>query len=233
MDVPLTIAAGTLPSGAVYNPQTYFNAIVARMSASISGGSILWGQIGGSEPGAQLPGGGLWFGSPYSGLAYWNSWDSAHGEYNAIDCVCGTPSHITQFACGATSANTTLTTPNKSGTIACLDDLVRKFGNQAYANPSTVNIDWDNPVAVFIAMNQDLTINNTNNSNGGFMDIWLGNASGNTGTTYAITTPGVAWPGGTVPTLSSGQSGKKVADHIRLYQVSGQIFGEIVKDFRY
>lgn len=233
MDVPITITAGTLPSGAVYNPQTYFNAIVARMSASISGGSILWGQIGGSQPGAQLPGNGLWFGSPFSGVAYWNAWDSAAGKYNAIDCVCGTSSHITQFVCGATSANTVLTTPNKSGTLALLEDLTRLFGNLAIANPSSVNIDWNNPVPVFIAMGQNLSINNINNRNGGTMDIFLGNASGNPATVYTLSTSDISWPGGTVPTLSSGRSGAKVVDHIRLYQVSGQIFGEIVKDFRY
>src|SRR5215813_8384475 len=155
-NVPLTIVAGTLPSGAVYNPQTYFNAIVARMTATVSDGNIVWGQVGGSQPGAQLPNNGLWFGNPVSGgSGYWNDWNSEAGVYLPIPVVCGQYINgvlrTTSIVCGATADNRALTTPDKSGVIATVSDLTRTFGTQTFGGTS-FSVDWSNRAQVYVVM---------------------------------------------------------------------------------
>lgn len=228
--LPITFVAGTLPAGAVYNAQTYFNAIVARMTGTVSSGNIIWGQLGGLEPTGPLPGTpgqeGLWYGN-----GYWHDWDPTSAKYLPIKLVCGQFTGgalvTTTIACGAT-ANRTITTPDNSGTIALTSDLVSELGTTVLSpTGSSVTVDWSNAAPVYIHMTANLTVNHTNDADGMIMDFWLENASGNSATTYTITFTGAHFA--TALTLSSGATGKLVIDHVRLYRVNAVLFGELMK----
>ncbi|PWT90889.1 MAG: hypothetical protein C5B54_06330, partial [Acidobacteria bacterium] len=165
VNVPLTIVAGTLPPGAVYNPQTYFNAIVARMTATIQSGNIMWGQLGGTEPNSPLPGNddtpGLWFGDPEGGDGYWNSWNTTAYKYLPARNVCGqyvnATLRTTDFVCGAVTADTTITTPDESGTLALTSDLVNALGLQTFGGTS-VHVDVSDRRAVYVVLSGATTI---------------------------------------------------------------------------
>jgi hypothetical protein len=265
-DVPLTIVAGTLPSGAVYNPQTYFNAIVARMTATVDDGNILWGQLGGTEPTGVLPGpnppGGLWFGSPVpadNDNGYWNMWNTDAAKYLPIRNVCGQyingDLRVTDFVCGAKTDDTTITTPDESGTLALVEDLPLQQGTQTYTNQAVIPIDWLNRAPVYTVMpttgtpNLTISFNDTHVENGWYMDFWLENKSAGTANAAAtFSIPRVYWsgywdtsiatpayvPGSDVePNLSKGVINTRVVDHVRVYRVAGIYFGALVeRDYR-
>jgi len=238
-DVPITITAGTLPSGAVYNAQTYFNAIAARMSASVSGGNVIWGQLGGGKPTGPLAGNasqsGLWFGSALGGSGYFNAWNVAAATYLPIPVVAGAyvnaTLRTTQIVCGAMTGNWTVTTPDAGGTMALLSDMIQMLGTQTPSG-TTVQVDWNNRASVYVVMTGNITITALNAKDGLIMDFWLENRSGTS--TYTLNMPGVEWPsGGAVPTLSAGVSGQRVIDHVRCYHTGGYLFGEMVaKNFQ-
>jgi hypothetical protein len=236
----ITIVAGTLPSGAVYNPQTYFNAIVARMSATIDSGNVVFGQLGGTQPGGALPGvngqAGLWFGNPVvGGHGYWNDWNADAATYLPIPVLCGqyvnNVLRTTNFVCGAVTANQTVTTPDKSGTLALTSDIVQALGTQTLPGSGTQTIDWSTPnPPVYIVMTGNVTISNTNMQDGMIMDLWLENASQSSATRYTIAVVGASWAtgGGQLTGLSAGVSGFRVIDHIRAYRTAGYLFAEVV-----
>jgi uncharacterized repeat protein (TIGR02059 family) len=237
----ITIVAGTLPSGAVYNPQTYFNAIVARMSASISSGNVVFGQLGGTQPAGPLPGvngqAGLWFGSPtVGGHGYWNDWNTDAAVYLPIPMLCGqyvnSVLRTTNFVCGAVTANQTITTPDKSGMMALISDIPQALGTQTLQGSGTQTVDWTEPnPPIYIVMTGNMTINNINMQDGMITDFWLENASQNSATRYTIVfTPAVEWPIGEsqLTGLSAGASGLRVVDHIRVHRTAGYSFGEVV-----
>jgi len=243
-DLPITIVAGTLPSGAVYNPQTYFNAIVARMTATVSGGNFIFGQLGGGEPTAPLPGNGsqagLWFGNPDAGggHGYWNDWNTDAVKYLPIPLVCGQyisgALQTTEFVCGARS-DQTITTPDASGTMALTSDLIQQLGTQTYSGITTLGLDWDNRAPAYVVMTTPgLTINNVHQQDGMIMDIYLENRDGSG--TYTIAVTGAVWNGGTgftPPALSTGVASTRVIDHLQLEQVAGIMFAYLVaKDHR-
>lgn len=245
-NLPITIRAGTLPAGAVYNAQTYFDAIVARMTATVSQGNVLWGQLGGSTPAGPLPGNddqsGLWFGNPVAGHAgYWNDYNSDAGVYLPIPVICGQYINgalkTTNIVCGAVTANQTLTTPDESGTIALTADLVFGLGTQTKSGSAAFTADWSLKTPIYVVMSVGgsagtvvLHINHTNDKNGMIQDFWLENAGGPT-FVYQLSMTDVYWFNGggstTPPSLSAGQTGKRVIDHVRVYRVGGYLFGVI------
>jgi hypothetical protein len=242
-DFPIKLKSGTLPAGAVYNAQTYFDAIVARMTATVSADNVIWGQLGGTEPPGELDGvndqAGLWFGNPDTdGMGYWNDWNTDAKKYLPIPLVCGQYTggnlRTTEFVCGAVTADTTITTPDGSGTLALQSDLIQALGIQTFSNmPATMNIDWSNRAPVYILMNGNLTINATNDKDGLVMDFYLENPTGAVqATTWTVTMPGVVWPivttGTQDPALSQGALTFRVIDHIRVYRAGGVKFGQVV-----
>jgi len=233
-NVPITIVAGTLPAGAVYNPQTYFNAIVARMSATVSGGNIVWGQLGGNQPNGALPGNdgqaGLWFGNPVSGgKGYWNDWNADASVYLPIPLVCGqyvnSVLRTTNIVCGAVGNNWTLTTPDKSGTIATTADLTRAFGTQTFGGTS-VTVDWTNRSQVYVVMSGNTTMLEVSGTDGQIVDYYIENPTANA---WTLNWPTVIWPSGvTQPFTLTGVSGQRVIDHYRISSAAGHLFGEVV-----
>jgi hypothetical protein len=227
--------AGTLPTGAVYNGQTYFNAIVARMTATVSGGNILWGQLGGNQPNGPLPGSdsqaGLWFGNPLGGMGYWNDYNTDAASYLPIPVVCGQfvngALRTSNIVCGAVAANQTITTPDASGTMALFSDIIQQLGSQTFSGMSTVNVDWNvSHQPVYIIMTGNVTVRIYNNKDGMIQDFWLENPT--QGSTFTISFPGVFFENGTAaPTLSPGISGFRVIDHVRIYICGGIAFGEL------
>lgn len=235
----ITLVAGTLPSGAVYNAQTYFNAIVARMTASISSGNVVWGQLGGTQPSGPLPGNagqaGLWFGDPLGGSGYWNDYNIDAAIYLPARMVCGQYVNgvlrTTDFVCGASAANRTITTPDNSGIMALISDIPQALGTQTLPGSGSQTVDWTEPnPPVYIVMTANMTINSINTKDGMIVDFWLENASQSTSTTYVLTLPGVAFPigGGQLLGLSAGVAGQRVIDHIRVHRTGGYLFGEVV-----
>src|SRR5215469_2868980 len=242
-DVPISIVAGTLPVGAVYNPQSYFNAIVARMTATISAGNILFGQLGGSEPNGPLPPGGaqpgLWFGGADGGQGYWNDWNSNAAKYLPIRNVCGQYINgnlrLTDFVCGAKSANTTLMTPDQSGTLALISDLPEALGTQSYSGETTLPIDWAGnraPVYVILGASLNVTFSSTP-VDGEQMDFWLENNTGVATPIPTLNITGAIWDNGggtaTAPALSAGLAGARIVDHVRVYRVGGLLFASLIQ----
>jgi hypothetical protein len=234
----MTITAGTLPSGAVYNPQTYFNAIVARMIATVSGGNVLWGQLGGSQPNGPLPGSdgqaGLWFGNQTGGQGFWNDYNADAAMYLPIPVLCGQSINgvflWSDIICGAVTAGTIIATPDKSGTMALTSDIIQQLGAQTFSGTTNITIDWNNRAPVYIVMSAGLTtINMINSQNGMLIDFWLENPTQSG--TFTFSMPTVWWDGGlgaVAPALSPGVAGVRVIDHVRVYVAAGQHFGQLV-----
>lgn len=240
-NTPLSInlVAGTLPSGAVYNAQTYFNAIVARMTATISSGNVVWGQLGGTAPTGPLPGNngqaGLWFGDPLGGNGYWNDYNTDAAIYLPARAICGQYINgvlrTTDIVCGASAANRTITTPDNSGIMALISDIPQALGTQSLPGSGTQTVDWTEPnPPIYIVMTANMTVNSINAKDGMIVDFWLENASQSTSTTYVLTLPGIAWPVGNSQLLglSAGVAGQRVIDHIRVHRTGGYLFGEVV-----
>ena len=234
-NVPITILAGTLPSGAVYNPQTYFNAIVARMTASISGGSVIFGQLGGTQPPSALPGygttPGLWYGNALGNTGIFQQWNVAASSYLPIPVTCGQyisgALHVTDILCGASSGNWKLTTPDKSGTFALTSDLVQGLGLQTYSS-GAVTVNWaTNSAGAYITLTSNATINiGSGTLDGMIKDYYVENPTGTT--TYTVVFAGVNWPGNAAPTQSPFVAGQRVIDHYRIYYAGNIAFGQAV-----
>jgi len=233
-NVPLTIVAGTLPSGAVYNAQTLFNAMVARMQCTVSDGNILWGQLGGTQPGAALPGNdgqsGLWFGNPIAGgSGYWNDYNSDAATYLPIPVVCGqyinSVLRTTSIVSGAVGGNWTLTTPDKSGVIATTADLTRAFGTQTFGG-TNIAVDWSNRAQVYVVLSGNTILSAVAGTDGQIVDYYIENPTANAWTVTWAT--GVMWPGGSAPVMTPGVSGQRVIDHYRISAAAGHLFGEVV-----
>lgn len=250
MDVPINIIAGTLPTGAVYNPQTYFNAIVARMTASIAGGNVVFGQLGGSEPNAPLPGNGdtagLWFGTSAGNDGIWQAWNADAAKYLPIPVVCGqyvnSVVHTTEFLCGAIKASYSIVTPDKGGTLALLDDLLQSFGTQSISTGANLSPDWTNRASFYVVLTTNMTVAfPSHTTDGQIMDMFFENPSGSTDYTVTFAGP-IRWParvadvGGTVtaipagtpPVMSPHVAGQRVVDHYQFRLIGNIMFGSVV-----
>jgi hypothetical protein len=233
-DVPITIVAGTLPAGAVYNAQTFFNAIVARMTATISQGNIIFGQMGGTQPTGPLPGGGtvpgLWFGNVTGGHYIWQSWNTDASSYLPIPVTCGQyvngTIQTTDILCGAVTGSWKIVTPDKGGTMALLSDIPVALTTQTVSNSTDITPDWSNAAGYYIVLTGNTTIEYpANAADGQKMDYWLENQTGTTD--YTVTWNGtVIWPGGTAPTQSPHLTGIRVMDHYQFQLIGNVLFGQ-------
>lgn len=237
--LPITIVAGTLPPGAVYNAQTYFNAIAARMTATVAGGNVVWGQLGGTQPAGPLPGSdsqpGLWFGNPTGGKGYWNDYNADAAIYLPIPVICGQYVNGVfrwgSIVCGSLLGNRTIRTPDADGIMALTSDIPQSLGTQTLPGSGSQTVDWAAPnPPIYIVMTANMTINNINTKDGMIVDFWLENASQSSGTTYVVNIAGVYWATGSAQLtgLSAGVSGMRVIDHVRVHRVSGYLFGEVI-----
>jgi hypothetical protein len=232
----ITLRAGTLPSGAVYNAQTYFNAIVERITATVDQGNVLWGQLDGTEPNGPLPGvsdqAGLWFGNPHAGgMGYWNDYNEDAAKYLPIPVVCGqfirSVLRVATIQCGSDAADRIITTPDASGTMALTSDLIQGLGTNTSSGANTIAFDWDDRVPLYVKMTANMVINSVHAKDGLIQDLWLENASESTSTTYTLSITGALWPN-PIPTLSPGVALMRVIDHVRLSRVAGATFAEMV-----
>ena len=247
MSTPLqiTLIAGTLPPSCVYNPQTFLNAFAAQIRGTIPAGNVIWGQLGGSEPTAPLQGNGatsgLWFGNPDpTNDSIWNQWNadipenSNTGKYMPIPLVCGQYVSgnivVTEFLCGATDGSFKIITPDKSGTMALLDDLVQALGNQSYSD-TTTSVSWKNRQPIYITLYGNTVIAApTDATDGQIMDFYVENNSGTTD--WTIDFPTVFWPQGTAqpqpPFTVPHVAGNRVISHFRIFFAGNLLLGQVI-----
>lgn len=220
----------TFPSGVTYGAQEYANALVARLTLSISSGSVIFGQLGGTEPVSPLSGNGAYPGLWISGHVIYD-WNSSNSKYLPIPVVAaqlisGTI-FSTEIACGAFTASTIVTTPDKSGTMALLSDLTTFVGTQTPSGAS-ITLDWSLKKPAYVLLGANTVIVNTGGYDGQIQDLWVENNA----TAYTLTINGVIWPAATAPTVTTASAGQRRISHIRLYQVGSNVFGESVLNYQ-
>jgi hypothetical protein len=232
-NIPLTLSLGALTTGANLTPQQFAQAIVDRITATVDGGNIFFGQMGGSEPMSPLAGQGGTYGLWLNGGVIY-AWDVTAAKYLPAPLVLGqliSGSIVTTTLQSGALTNHTLTTPDKDGTIATTDDIVTISGTQGLTGTS-ITIDWSIKKQVYIVLTGNTTITNTNMLDSQQQDIFIENNQ----TGYTATFSGVYWPAGfpsgpTITATSAGSAIRKI-DHFRLQRIgdatTGSTLGEVV-----
>lgn len=218
---------GNFPSGASYNVNQFATAFAQRLQLTIPSGTVFFGQLGGTEPTSPLPGNGdtpgLWFAGNMI-----LTWSSDNAKYLPLPPTAGQliggTLFLTEFACGAHTANTVLTTPDKSGTIATLDDVIGSAGTQTPTAAASVTIDWTKKQTVYLVLGQNTTLAQSGGVDGQEQEFWLENS----GTAYTVTWNGIIWPNATSPVMTTSTAGTRKIDHYKLNQVGSLLFGEVL-----
>src|SRR3954463_4403719 len=152
----------TFPSGVSYTPDEFANAFAARLSFTLPSSSVIYGQLGGTEPLSALPGNGatpgVWFNS---NIFY--QWNADGAKYLPIPVAAGQlvsgTIYKTEFQTSNISSNTILVAPaDKSGTIALVGDIQTANGTSTLTGTS-VTVDCSLKKNAYLVMSGNSTIN--------------------------------------------------------------------------
>jgi hypothetical protein len=225
-DLALTATVSTFPAGASYNVQQFANAFAQRLIITLPGTNVLFGQIGGLEPVASLPGNGVTPGIWWDGTAF-RYWNTSSSKYLPIAPVAGnfTGSNLWETTLVGTNliSNTSINLPaDKNGTMALLGDIGTLLGTQTLSG-TIVALDWSVKQSAYLVLTGATTINFTNVADGEIQDLWLeNNATSNT-----VTINGVTWAAGVAPVMTTASAGHRKIDHYRFHNVGGTGTGGI------
>lgn len=223
---------GALPPSFQADPQSFANLIAAGLSVDLDLDSVvITGQVGGSEPTSNI---GLWFppvtGSTTSpsGIVY--VWNSTSAKYLPAPLVAGqlvgNTVYLSQIQTTAT-ADRIAKLPDKSGTIAFLDDISTGSGTKTYTG-GAVTVNWEDRKDAYITLTSNCTITLSGTpTDTQWQDFWIENVA----TSFTVTFPAtVKWSGGSAYTQTTAGAGERRIDHIRLHYIGGIggiIFAEV------
>lgn len=213
------------PSGASYTLDEFANAFAARLQFTLPSSSVIYGQLGGTEPLSALSGNGatpgLWFNS---NIFY--QWNADGSKYLPIPVAAGQlvngTIYKTEIQTSNVSSNTILVAPaDKSGTIALVGDIQTLNGTSTLTGTS-VTVDCSAKKNAYLVMSGNSTVNLSGLIDGQIQYVIVENASLASDWTVTWTlqsaTGILAWPGATAPTQSVHQTTKRVIDVYKFIQ---------------
>ncbi len=225
MPTNVTIVADPLPASAFAGDLQQTLSLFATRLHGVFSGNVLTGQVNGSAPTSDM---GIWI----NGNVLYN-WNPTEARYLPIPLAIGRvatsggPIVITSIQSNAT-ANRTLYTPDKSGTIATTSDVFKGQPTQSLGG-ATPTVDWNIDARDFyLTLTANATIGMSNMADGQDKRVWVENPAS---ATYTASFPNVIWAGGAAPTQTAGAAGIRKIDRYDFQRIGSYTFGKQTPDY--
>ena len=208
--IPITLTDTGFPNPFSGTAQDLKNAWLQYLGATVTDGSFIPGQLGGTLPTTNI---GLYL-SDSGTFRYWNG-----TQYVPVVTKVGSALYSATLAATITAART-VTLQDKSGTLAYLDDVYNPR-NTIILTGTPITLDWSVTFAYYTSISSNITVKSTNSLAGQEMALVVASSG-----TYTVGFPSTfVWPGGTAPIQTPSGT-----DLYLLRNIAGTVYGEQIKN---